>query len=621
MPQMTVQEGYELAAREHAAGKVGEAEEICRQILSQQPAHVDTLLLLARIAHESRRVGEAIELLRRVVALRPDIPEAHSNLGTMLAMAGKFDESIASFRSATALRPDTPAFHSNLGNALRGKGDRIGAIAEYRESIRLRPDYADAWNNLAGLLESCGQKEQAAEAFGKVAALRPADADASYNFAKASAATDQAIAAYQHAIELRPNFLEAIMELLVVLGNKGRIDEAIELGRRAVVLRPDLSATHNNLGWALQKKELFNEAAAEYQRAIELQPEYPEAYNNLGSVLFEAARFGEAIRALQKALSFQPDHAAIAANIGIMMLTVGEFEHGWPLYEGRRHVIPVSLDRRSQKPRWDGSDLAGKRIVIQSEQGFGDTIQFARYVPLVRNRGGRVTLQCQPDLTKIFRTLEGVEEVISDKDPLPDFDVHTRLLSLPGLFRTNLNSIPNKVPYLFADPTLVEHWRQRIASEPPELKVGLSWAGSPTHPQDHHRSLRLAALAPLAGVPNVRFYSLQKGDAGRQALSPPPGMGMTDWTADLRDFADTAALAKNLDLVIMVDSAVAHLTGALGVPTWVLVQHIPDWRWLLNRTDSPWYPTMRLFRQPRRWDWETPIRQMAEELRYFSSRR
>ncbi|HSZ58715.1 MAG TPA: tetratricopeptide repeat protein [Tepidisphaeraceae bacterium] len=620
MPEMTLQQGYQLAAEQHRAGRVREAEAFCRQILQQQPAHVETLLLLARIAHEGGQAPEATELLRKVVALRPNIPEAHSNLGTLLAMAGKFDEAIPEFHAALALRPDDPAFHNNLGNAFRGKQDNASALEHYRQAIRLRPDYADAHNNLAGLLHSAGQKEQAVEAFRALARLRPADADAAYNFAKSLSATgaiDQAIAAYRRAIELRPDFLDAISELLIALGNQGAVDQAIVLARRAVALRPDLPQTHNNLGWVLQKKEAFDEATAEYQRAIELRPQYAEAYNNLGSVLFEAGRFHEAIETLQKALSFQPDHAAIAANIGIMMLTVGDFERGWPVYEARRRVIPVSLDSDTTRPRWDGSDLSGKTIVIQSEQGYGDSIQFARYMPLVRAHGGRVVLQCPPGLKKIFSTVAGADQVLADNEPLPPFDVHTRLLSLPGIFHTNLESISANVPYLHAEAELVERWRRRILAEPPGLKVGLSWAGNPTHPQDRHRSIPLSALAPLPQAPGVRFYSVQKGDAARQALSPPPGMSLTDWTADLHDFADTAALVQNLDLVITVDSAVAHLVGAMGLWVWVLVQHIPDWRWLLARSDSPWYPTMRLFRQPQRCDWTTPIAQVAGELRGF----
>jgi tetratricopeptide (TPR) repeat protein len=620
MPEMTLQRGYQIAADEHRAGRVREAEAYCRQILRQQPQHVETLLLLARIAHESGRMPEAADLLRKVVGLRPNIPEAHSNLGTILAMSGNLDDAIMCFRAALLLRPDDPAFHNNLGNAFRGKKDVASAIAEYCQAIRLRPDYADAHNNLAGLLESEGQKEPAAESFRIVAQLRPDDADAAYNFAKISSTlgrTDEAIAAFRRAIQLRPDFLDAISELLIALGNKGIVDEALSLARRATELRPDMAQTHNNLGWVLQKKEQFDEAAAEYQKAIDLRPQYAEAYNNLGSVLFEAARFDEAIAALQKALSFQPDHAAIASNVGIMMLTVGNFEHGWPLYESRRKVIPVSLDSDTTRPRWDGTDLAGKTIVIQSEQGFGDSIQFARYVPLVRARGGRVVLQCPPGLKKIFSTIEGANQVLADSEPLPPFDVHTRLLSLPGVFNTNIDSILANVPYLQADAESVKNWRRRIEAEPVGLKVGLSWAGNPTHPQDRHRSIPLASLSPLTQVPGVRFYSLQKIDAARQAQSPPPGMSLTDWTGDLHDFADTAALAMNLDLVITIDSAVAHLVGAIGRPVWVLVQYIPDWRWLLDRTDSPWYPTMRLFRQPARCDWTNPIGRLARDLSGF----
>jgi len=335
--------------------------------------------------------------------------------------------------------------------------------------------------------------------------------------------------------------------------------------------------------------------------------------------LWDIGSFAEGRQELAKALDLQPGYAAIEANLGMMMLTLGEFEHGWKKYECREKVIPVSLDNHPS-PRWDGSNLDGRRIIIQSEQGFGDTIQFVRYLPMVAARGGRVILQCPPQLQRLLSHLPHVERVIGQDEPLPEFEVRSRLLNLPGFFNSNLQTIPAEVPYLFPEASFVQRWRERLAAQPPGLKIGLSWAGSPDHPLDRQRSISLASLAGLAQVGGVQFYSLQKGSAGRQVENPPAGLSIVDWTADLVDFADTAALVSNLDLVISVDSAVAHLTGALGVPVWILVQFVADWRWLLDRSDSPWYPSAKLFRQSVRGDWSQPIAQLAAGLGAMISR-
>ena len=308
-------------------------------------------------------------------------------------------------------------------------------------------------------------------------------------------------------------------------------------------------------------------------------------------------------------------------SLALALLLQGRFAEGWEAYESRRQIRRIARDPGFVQPFWDGSPLGGRRILLTSEQGFGDTIQFVRYAPLVAARGGRVLLQCKPELKRLLAGQCGIEQVVTPGDATPAFDVWCLLMSLPHLLGTTLQTIPAQVPYLTPDPHLIDKWGKRTAHEPAGLKVGLVWAGGAHNKNDRVRSLSLGALAPLAQVPGVRFYSLQKGAASDQARTPPAGMEMTDWTPELADFADTAALVANLDLVISVDTAVAHLAGAIGKPVWVLLPLSPDFRWLLNRDDSPWYPTVRLFRQPTRGDWASVIERVRRALHQLSSER
>ena len=275
---------------------------------------------------------------------------------------------------------------------------------------------------------------------------------------------------------------------------------------------------------------------------------------------------------------------------------------------------PTSAQPEFAQPPWDGSELNGKTVLLHAEQGLGDSIQFVRYVPMVRDRGGKVVLQCQPALSRLFTGLPGIDRVIKNGDPIPRFDAHCPLLSLPRAFGTTLDSIPASVPYLTADPAAALDWAKRLADRPGK-KVGIVWAGRAGYVGDRTRSLSLTTLAPLACASGITWYSLQKGYAAAQISDAPQGMELIDRTAELNDFADTAALIANLDLVISVDTAVAHLAGAMGKSVWTLLPYAPDWRWLLNRDDSPWYPTMRLFRQQRPGDWGEVIQRIAESLR------
>jgi Tfp pilus assembly protein PilF len=418
----------------------------------------------------------------------------------------------------------------------------------------------------------------------------------------------QAEAIYRQVLAVAPESPEVLANLGSAVRLLGRLDEAIDCFRRALLLKPDMPETHSNLGDALREKGELEPAIAACRQALALKASYPSAWNNLGVALKTLGQHDQAIDAFRQAITIQPDLAMARFNLAESLLLTGDYEQGWPLYESRWQLKSHQPLRLSfDLPRWDGSDLAGRRILLHVEQGFGDCIQFARYLPLVAQRGGKIILLCQPDLLRLFKNLGVVEHVISRGDTIPEFDLHCPLASLPQIFGTTVRTIPATGPYLRADPGLSSHWRALLPVE--ARKIGLVWSGR-TVP-DPNRSVPLTDLAPLFAVPNVQWISLQKD----VVETPQITNFKSQISADIRDFADTAAVMENLDLIITIDTAAAHLAGALGKPTWVLLPFVPAWRWMLDRSDSPWYPTVRLFRQPGIGDWRTPIRQIVEELR------
>lgn len=652
MARLTIQQSFELAMQHHQAGRLGDAEQIYRQILVQQPQHVGAMQRLAVLAQQGGRRDLALDLFRRAIAVRPDYADAHNNLGNALRENGQFDEAIAAcrraialkanypeayynlgialtekgqveeaiaaYRQAIALKPGFPDAHYNLGIVLRVKGQIDEAIAAYRQAIAMRPNFPQAYGNLGIALNEKGNLDEAVVAYRQAIALRPNDPETFYNLGTAltgKGRLDEAIAAYRKAIALRPNFPEAHSNLGIALVGKGRLDEAIAAYRQAIAIKPNYPEAHSNLGNALRDKGEPDPAIAACRQAIALRPDYAEAHSNLGNALSDKGQLDQAVAAYRQAIAFSPDYADAHRNLALILLLRCEFEPGWQEYEWRLKVHGKLLPgRASSGPLWDGGDLSGRTILLQAEQGLGDTIQFIRYVPLVIQRGGRVLVQSPKELIPLLRQLPGVERWLAAGQPLPPFDVRCPLPSLPRLFGTNLRNIPAQNQPLLPDPELAKAWRHRLQQQPPGLKVGLVWAGNPSHKNDRHRSIALCQLAPLGTVSGVCFYSLQKAQAAEQTAHPPAGMSIIDWSGELQDFADTAALVAHLDLIISVDTSVAHLAAAMGKPIWLLLPFLPDWRWMLDRDDSPWYPTMRLFRQQSRGNWDRVITRLVQAL-------
>jgi tetratricopeptide (TPR) repeat protein len=472
-----------------------------------------------------------------------------------------------------------------------------------------------------------GRLQEAEQLYRQVLAQQPEHAIAMHHLgliAHKVGRNDAAVNLMRQAIALDPNLPDAYNNLGAALQGTGQLDEAIAAYRQAIVLQPIHAEAHSNLGSALKRKGQLDEAIAVYRRAIALNPNFPEAHNNLGNALRDKGQLDEAITAFRQAIALRPDYADAHCSLAVALLARKDFQEGWEEYEWRWKGNARILRPPPQKfiqPQWDGRPLESRTILLYTEQGFGDAIQFIRYVPLVAERGGKIIIACQAQLQRLFKINSRGWQIVSDGEILPRLDLHCPLLSLPRVFHTTLPGIPQTVSYLQADAEAAIRWQLRLTSQSPIVNVGLAWAGSPTNTNDRNRSMKLASLAPLAQVPGVRFISLQKGKAAVEAKTPPVGMQLIDWTEDLKDFADTAALIANLDLVIAVDTAVVHLAGAMGKPVWTLLPFVPDWRWLLERDDSPWYPSMRLFRQPSLGDWDSVIARVVAALSHWIENR
>jgi hypothetical protein len=420
---------------------------------------------------------------------------------------------------------------------------------------------------------------------------------------------EDASRAYSQAVTCRPAYAEAWNNLALIEHARRRFDAAETAYRRALTARPTYRDALYNFALLLQQQERLQEAIVLYERLLALHPDFAEAHNNLGNCHLKLNQLPAAKSHYAETLSLQASHKEAPWNLGFASLLDGELESGWLGYEYRlaqRNVDP----RRFQAPRWNGQIQSGQSILVHHEQGLGDTIQFARYLHLLVRGGMEVDVLCQPALEALLSRIGGLRGCSSQFDTSRPNRWQVPFPSLPYHFRTSLDSIPAFVPYLSAEPAKIAEWRELVAALPPGAKVGLVWQGNPKHENDRNRSIPLAHLAELFGIPGVHLCSLQKGVAREQIP-----LSFTDLGRLFQDFSDTAAAVVNLDLVISVDTSVAHLAGALGKPVWILLPYAPDWRWLLHRSDSPWYPSARLFRQPMPGDWASVLRQVQTELR------
>jgi tetratricopeptide (TPR) repeat protein len=647
----------------HQAGRLAEAQACYCQVLKTDPQQPDALHLMGVAAQQTGEYDAAIGLIsaairshpqaahyhnnlantyllqgntkaaigsyRHVLALNPGDGDAMHSLANALVKEGEYAEAIRRFEHLLRLRPQWPEAHYHLGNAWHQGGNLQKAAACYRRAIQLDANRADFHFNLAHTLSELGALAEAAEAYRRVLALTPADAEAHYSLGvilQELGHREEAIDAYTQALHLKPDYAEAWSNLGCVHEERGDWDAALEAQRRALAVDGTRADTHNNLGAALAK--LGDEAGARacFARALELQPRHVMARCNLGYQLAGQGDFMGARECYRQAVACDPASPTAHFYLGVTELSLGNFSAGWKEYEFRWNTKEFRGRKQNLRcPQWRGEALENARILLYAEQGLGDTMQFVRYVPLVAARGGQVVLEAPAGLSRLLSRVQGVSELVVQDEPLPDFQWQSPLMSLPLAFGTDEASIPAPVPYLSADPGLAKSWAGKLQpglhpSKPKSsslgtpVRVGLAWAGSPKHVRERQRSIPLAQLAPLLALKGATFYSLQKGPAAGQCRSLPAGLQVIDLEAEQQDFADTAAIVANLDLVISIDTSIAHLAGAMGKPVWILLHDVPDWRWLLNRDDSPWYPTARLFRQSVGGIWDDVVARVRREL-------
>lgn len=563
------------------------------------------------------RPAEAVASYDRALAIRPAFAEALNNRGNTLQSLDRLDEALASYDRALTLRPDHPDTLNSRGAALHKLHRSDEALLSFERALVLRPDYPDALFNRGTVLQELKRPEEALASYDRALSLRsdyPEALNNRGNTLQVLGRSDEALASFDRALALRSDDAGALNNRGTALQGLDRHSEALESFDRALAHRPAFPEALNNRGNTLERLDRPDEALASLDRALALRPEYADALNNRGNVLRTLNRPREALDSFDRALNLRPDYPDAHWNRSLASLLLGDFARGWVEYEWRWQVPALRQPVRPfGQPRWRGAEpLAGKTIFIYAEQGLGDTIHFCRYARPLAARGARVVLEVQPVLKTLLAQLEGVQTLIGRGEVPPEFDYECPLLSLPLAFGTDLDSIPAEQHYLVPDQQRVRTWQARLGIGS-GMRVGLVWAGNPTLGNDRTRSVSLQMLTRLA-IPDVQLISLQKElrDGDRELLAAHPEiLHLGD---ELTDFADTAALMASLDLVISVDTAAAHLAGALGRPVWILQRFAPDFRWLLDREDSPWYPSARLFRQPRFGDWDTVIDEVALAL-------
>lgn len=640
-PQLSLREALQQAHAHWNAGQAAQAEVLCRRILAASPGQADASHLLGLIAHAHGQPALALDLLRHAcrtdaapavyfgnlaeicrqqgllaegeAAARhatqrePGLVMAWNNLGIILQESGRHADSVECLERVAQLQPQSPEALNNLGNAYTGVNRLDEARQHYVQALALRGDYAEAHSNLAFVLRELGDYDAAANAGQRAIECNPRLANAYINLAEIEAARSRPAQALQWTEALlafapsHPQALELRTRLRTACGSQAATAEAQD--------SEDLARRVRDL--------LTERQHAEAERLLRenMDPRGAPAvlWRLLGLAVKFQGRVQEAADIQAMLATAMPGNLSARFDLAETRLLQGDFERGWSEYRWRYSLShTAAMDRKVQRPRWDGSRIGGQTLLIHDEQGYGDTLQFMRLIDAARARSGaRVVLEVHPDLLSFARRLVGPDAFPRGQIP-PPFDQHCELMSLPMAIGLRMADLPGQVGYLSADAARVEKWRKRLAGLPRPW-VALAWAGRPTHSNDANRSLALADMAPLA-VPGITYLAIQKGPAAAQATAAPHGMNIVPLDAEIADFEDTAAILSLADLLVSVDSSPVHLAGALNRPAWVLLPFLPDWRWLLHRSDSPWYPSLQLFRQPAPGDWKPVMHDVGQAL-------
>jgi tetratricopeptide (TPR) repeat protein len=601
-------------------GRHSEALLYFKDSLKSLPKNPLTLSNLGNVFLEQNEYSNALDAYDKALKIDPKYEEAWSNKGLALHELKRFDEAIAHYDKALSLKSDYARAWSNKGITLKELKRHDEAIAHYDKALSLRPDYAEVWSHKGIILHELKRHDEAIAHYDKALSLRPDYAEVWSNKGLTLHELKryhEAIAYYDEALILKPDYARALSNKGITLNELKRHDEAIAHYDKAISLRPDFAEGWSNKGVTLHELRRYDEAITHYDKALSLKSDYAEGWSNKGVTLHELKRFDEAITHYDKALSLKSDYHEASLNKSLSLLLQGDFENGFLLYENRwasEKMFEIAGRRFFDKPTWLGKEsLQGKTILLYGEQGFGDFIQFCRYIKLVSDLGAKVILEVPQSLASLLENLEGVSQLVIKDQDLPFFDYQCPLLSLPLAFNTNIFSIPAYIPYLASSAHQLARWKLKLG-EKRNKRVGLAWSSMSGFKEDSKRSLLLADLVSALPLEGFEYICLQKELKECDKEFFRSYQNIRFFGDEFRDFSDTAALIENLDLVISTCTSVPHLSAALGKETWVLLSHVPDWRWLLCRDDSPWYPSMKLYRQTSIGDWKSVLDRVKSDL-------
>ncbi|MDA8691688.1 tetratricopeptide repeat protein [Candidatus Pseudothioglobus singularis] len=599
---------YNISGASNAALKRFDAAiDSYKQALWIKPDYAEVHNNMGSVMKDKGDLNEAIDSYKQAIKIKPDYAVAYNNMANALKDKGDLAEALESYQQALRIKPDYAEVHNNMGNALSIKGDLAEAIESYKKALRIKPNFAGAYNNMANAMKNKGDLAEAIESCKQALKIKPDYADAYYNMANAmkdKGDLAEAIHSYKQALKIKPNYASAYYNMANAMKDKGDLAEAIDNYKQALKIKPNYASAYYNMGNALNEKDNQEAAIDSYKQAIKIQPNYADAYSNMGNSLSDKGDIEAAIDSYKQALKIKPNNADAYYNFSLLYLLLGDFDKGFKYYEWRLKMIkerPVAPSRTNLI--WDGEkSLNGKHFVVYEEQGLGDIIQFCRYLPVLEQKGANVTFKVKSNLHALLRTLDSKTSLNTSLPEENKIDFESPLMSLPYLLKTSWKLIPITSPYLYADQNKVTTWGEKLSND--SFKIGICWQGATTK-IDVGRSFSLSLFEGISKIPNVQLISLHKGEGEGQITNidfdvTTLGSG---FDAGQDAFLDTAGVMMNCDLIITSDTSVAHLAGALGRPTWVALQYVPASFWMLDRSDSLWYPTMTLFRQKSRGDW------------------